>query len=115
VSKTTMGVKLDDEIRGRLKALAEARRRSTHWLMKEAIGQYLEREEAIERRNREADEAWEECRATGRSVSHDAMSAWLESWGRNMKAPAPSPNAEAGLVPGSQAKRAPVAAVHRTP
>jgi predicted transcriptional regulator len=91
MSKTTMGVKLDEETRGRLKVLAEARRRSAHWLMKEAIGQYLEREEAIERRNREADEAWEEYRATGQSVSHEAMSAWLDSWGTDNEGPCPEP------------------------
>ena len=91
MSKTTMGVKLDDETRDRLKALAEARRRSAHWLMKEAIGQYLEREEAIEWRNREADEAWEEYRATGQSVSHEAMSVWLDSWGTDKEGPCPEP------------------------
>jgi predicted transcriptional regulator len=89
MSKTTMGVKLDDETRHRLKTLAEARRRSAHWLMKEAINQYLEREEEIERRNREADEAWEEYRETGRYVNHDAMSAWLDSWGTDEEGPCP--------------------------
>ena len=91
MSQTTMGVKLDDETRNRLKALAEARRRSAHWLMKEAIGQYLEREEEIERRNREADEAWEEYRTTGRSISQEAMGAWLDSWGTDKEGPCPDP------------------------
>jgi predicted transcriptional regulator len=91
MSKTTMGIKLDDETRDRLKALAEARRRSAHWLMKEAIGQYLQREEEIERRNREADAAWDEYRATGKSVSHEDMSAWLDSWGTDEEGPCPDP------------------------
>ena len=89
MSKTTMGVKLDDETRDRLKALAEARRRSAHWLMKEAISQYLEREEEIEQRNREADEAWEEYRRTGQFVSHEAISAWLDTWGTDKEGPCP--------------------------
>jgi predicted transcriptional regulator len=91
MSKTTMGIKLDDETRDRLKALAEARRRSAHWLMKEAIGQYLQREEEIERRNREADAAWDEYRVTGKSVSHEDMSAWLDSWGTDKEGPCPDP------------------------
>ena len=91
MSKTTMGVKLDEETRERLKALAEARRRSAHWLMKEAINQYLEREEEIEKRNQEADEAWEEYRRTGQFVSHEAMSAWLESWGTDREGPCHEP------------------------
>lgn len=89
MSKTTMGVKLDDETRNRLKTLAEARRRSAHWLMKEAISQYLEREEEIEQRNREADAAWEEYRRTGQSMSHDAVSAWLDTWGTDKEGPCP--------------------------
>lgn len=40
----TIGVKLDEEIRDRLKSLGTARQRSTHWLMREAIREYLERE-----------------------------------------------------------------------
>ncbi|MCA1850833.1 MAG: ribbon-helix-helix protein, CopG family [Beggiatoa sp.] len=56
---TTVGVKLDDEIRERLKALGTIKRRTAHWLMREAIREYLDREEAIEARNREADHAWE--------------------------------------------------------
>jgi len=39
----TVGVKLDDEIRDRLKSLGEARQRTTHWLMREAIREYLEK------------------------------------------------------------------------
>jgi len=89
MSKITMGVKLDEETRDRLKALAEARRRSVHWLMKEAIDQYLAREETIERRNREADAAWQEYQQTGQFVSHDAMSTWLDTWGTEQKGPCP--------------------------
>ncbi len=89
MNKTTMGVKLDEETRDRLKALAEARRRSAHWLMKEAINQYLEREEEVEQRNREADDAWAEYRRTGQSVSHEAMSAWLDTWGTAKEGPCP--------------------------
>jgi predicted transcriptional regulator len=89
MSKTTMGVKLDDETRDRLKALAEARRRSAHWLIKEAIDQYLKREEQIEQRNREADEAWAEYQRTGQFVSHEAMGAWLDTWGTDKEDPCP--------------------------
>ena len=37
---TTMGVKLDDEVRTRLKALGECRDRTPHWLMKTAITEF---------------------------------------------------------------------------
>ncbi len=88
---TTVGVKLDDEIRDRLKALGELKHRSTHWIMREAIREYLDREEEIERRNLEADEAWEEYRQSGKGVSGDAMNAWLDSWGTDKEGPCPDP------------------------
>ena len=48
MAATTVGVKLDGETRARLKKLGDARQRSTHWLMKEAIARYLEAEERYE-------------------------------------------------------------------
>ena len=40
---TSKAVKLDDATYYRLKALGESRQRATHWLMKEAIKQFLDR------------------------------------------------------------------------
>lgn len=85
----TMGVKIDEEIRTRLKVLGEARRRSPHWLMKEAICQYLEHEEEIERRNQEAGMAWQEYQETGEFVSNEDMIAWLDTWGTDRETPCP--------------------------
>jgi predicted transcriptional regulator len=92
MTQTTIDIELDEEMRDRIKTLAAARRRSAHWIMKEAIGQYLAREEAAEQRNREADAAWEEYVETGRSVSHDAMSAWLDRWGTDREGSCPEPD-----------------------
>ena len=39
----TTSLKLDPELRDRLRRLAKARRRTPHWLMREAIVQYLAR------------------------------------------------------------------------
>lgn len=85
----TMGVKIDEEIRTRLKVLGEARRRSPHWLMKEAICQYLEHEEEIERRNQEASMAWNEYQKTGEFVSNEDMMSWLGTWGTDREIPCP--------------------------
>ncbi|MHC1550718.1 type II toxin-antitoxin system RelE/ParE family toxin [Phyllobacterium sp. K27] len=41
-------LKLDDELKGRVQHLAESRRRTSHWIMREAIAQYVEREEKRE-------------------------------------------------------------------
>jgi predicted transcriptional regulator len=38
-------IKLDDELKSRVQQLASLRRRLPHWVMREAIRQYVEREE----------------------------------------------------------------------
>ena len=38
---TPVAVKLDEDVHSRVKALAEARDRSPHWMMREAIAQYV--------------------------------------------------------------------------
>ncbi len=86
---TTMGVKLDEETCARLKSLGAIKRRSAHWLMKEAILEYLDKQEAIEARNRDADEAWREYQSTGQFVSNDAMTAWFDAWGTDSEGPPP--------------------------
>jgi predicted transcriptional regulator len=88
---TTIGVKLDDETRARLKNLGEAKRRSTHWIMREAIRVYLDREEETEKRNQEADNAWEDYKQSGLGVNNDAMAAWFDSWGTDKETQCPEP------------------------
>lgn len=90
---TTVGVNLDEETRGRLQALGEARQRSTYWLMREAIRKYLDEEEAVESRNREADAAWEEYQRTSRAVSNEKVVAWLDKWGTDKESQCPAPGA----------------------
>jgi predicted transcriptional regulator len=91
MSYTTMGVKLDPETRQRLKALGETKRRTAHWLMREAINQYLAREEAALRRQQETRESWEHYKATSEYLSHEAMMAWLATWGTDKEGPCPLP------------------------
>ncbi|MER2520305.1 MAG: CopG family ribbon-helix-helix protein [Bdellovibrionales bacterium] len=78
---TTMGVKLDEEMRERLKVVGAALRRTPHWLMREAISQYLTREEDKLRKAQETLESWEHYKATGLHVTHEDMAAWLSTWG----------------------------------
>ena len=75
---TTTGIKLDIETKDRLKYLAEVKRRSTHWLMKEAIGEYLIREERFEREKAEDDERYSHFLESGLHISEEAMNGWLD-------------------------------------
>jgi hypothetical protein len=45
---STTSLKLDTATKERVRRLASARRRSPHWLMREAIQEYVEREEKRE-------------------------------------------------------------------
>ncbi len=86
---STLGIKLDDQTRERLRALGELRDRSPHWLMKTAILEYLEREEAYEREKREDMERWERYQLTGEAVAHDAVKEWLEGIAAGQRRPCP--------------------------
>lgn len=72
-----VAVKLDPGVRDRIKALAAARDRSAHWLMREAIAQYVEREERREEFRQDALRAWQTYETTGQHVTADETDAWL--------------------------------------
>ncbi|MCL2297466.1 MAG: ribbon-helix-helix protein, CopG family [Proteobacteria bacterium] len=73
----TVSVKLDDGIRDRIRNLAEARQRSTHWVMREAIQQYVEREEKREAFRLATLAAWQEYQETGLHVTGEEADRWL--------------------------------------
>lgn len=76
----TTSIKLDTSERDRLRALAAARDRTPHYLMREAIRQYLQREEARESLRAEAFAALSESCQAGQHLSADEMQAWLDHW-----------------------------------
>ncbi|MEI3853955.1 MULTISPECIES: CopG family ribbon-helix-helix protein [Ensifer] len=82
-------LKLDDELKGRVQHLAEIRRRSSHWIMREAIAQYVEREEKREALRHDTLNAWEEYQATGLHATADEVEKWLSTWGTDDESAAP--------------------------
>lgn len=72
-----VAIKIDDDIKARVKRLADARHRTPHWLMREAISQYVEREEKRETFRQDSIRAWEEYRRTGMHVTAAEADAWL--------------------------------------
>ena len=72
-----VAVKLDQETRERLKRLADVRDRSTHWMLREAVSQFLFREEAREAFRQAGLAAWLEYQTTGQHVTHEEADAWL--------------------------------------
>ena len=81
MTTTAVAVKIDADIKKRLKNLAESKQRSAHWLMCEAINQYIEREEKRASFRQDAMSAWEEYRETGLHVTGEEVVNWLKTWG----------------------------------
>jgi len=82
-------LKIDDELKDRIQHLANARRRSASWIMREAIEQYVKREEARESFHREATESWAEFQETGLHITLDELNNWLDTWGTDGETEAP--------------------------
>jgi predicted transcriptional regulator len=82
-------LKLDDELKGRVQHLAEIRRRSSHWIMREAIAQYVEREEKRETLRQDTLDAWEEYQSTGLHATAAEVEKWLSTWGTDDESAAP--------------------------
>jgi len=70
-------LKLDIKIKERIQRLASSRRRSPHWVMREAIEQYVEREEKREQFRQAALAAWTHYQTTGLHVTAEEADAWL--------------------------------------
>jgi predicted transcriptional regulator len=74
-------LKIDDALKVRVQHLAEQRQRSAHWIMLEAIAQYVGREEARESFKQEALASWKDYRETGLHITGSEARAWLNTWG----------------------------------
>ena len=85
-----MSIKLDSDTQSRIKQLAAARYRSAHWMMREAITQYVEREERKEAFRRDTLDAWQEFQETGLHVSLEEADQWLAGWGTEIEGGAPA-------------------------
>ena len=85
----TTSIKLDDDLASRIRRLAELRRRSAHWIMREAIRDYVVREEARESFRQEALASWSALQDTGRHLTGEEVQAWLTSWGSDAEAEPP--------------------------
>ena len=88
--RSPLSIKLAEQEKERLKALGKTRQRSPHWLAKQAITEYLDREEAVERFKQESVSAWNDYQQSGQVIPHDKVMEWLGTWGENPDGEAPS-------------------------
>ena len=85
-----VSVKLDPETKAKIEHLAQARDRSPHWMMREAITQYVEREERKEAFRRDTLDAWQEFQETGLHASLEEADQWLAGWGTETEGGVPA-------------------------
>ena len=74
---STTSLKLDREVKERVQRIASARRRTPHWILREAVEQYLEREEKREQHRQDALAAWSEYQTTGLHLTAEEADEWL--------------------------------------
>lgn len=72
-------IKMDQHMKERIKRLAKSRRHSSHWIMLEAIQQYIDREEKREAFRQDAIKAWDAYQHTGLHVTLEEANVWLDS------------------------------------
>ena len=82
-------IKIDDELKNRIQHLAGLRQRSSHWIMREAIAQYVDREEAREGFKLEALASWAAYQEAGRHLTGQEARVWLNTWGTEAEAELP--------------------------
>lgn len=82
-------IKIDNDLKFRIQHLAELRHRSAHWIMREAIRDYVEREEARESFKQEALASWQAYQETGKHLTGQEVGDWLNTWGTDTDQEAP--------------------------
>lgn len=86
---SNMTVKLENSERERLKSLAIAKKRTPHYLMKEAIQTYLEKEEVEQRFIATAQASLKHYQETGLHITLEELSAWAKEIKKAPNTPMP--------------------------
>lgn len=74
----TVSVKLAPADLGRIASLASIKQRTPHYLMKEAILDYVRREEARQNFIKAANMSFEHYKGTGLHLTLDELDAWVD-------------------------------------
>jgi predicted transcriptional regulator len=94
-SRTSL--KLDVNTKKRVKRLALARRPSPHWVTREAIAEYVEREENRQQLRQDALAVWDHHQTTGLHVIAEEGDAWLARLEAGKSDTPPECRAQSGL------------------
>src|ERR1700688_987247 len=84
-SSATLSIRLKPETKKRLAKLAKVSRRSSNFLISDAVESYVADQERMLSEIRQADRQVK----SGHYVRHEDMKAWLLSWGTDRELPPP--------------------------
>ncbi|MEY3569938.1 MAG: hypothetical protein RIQ85_58, partial [Pseudomonadota bacterium] len=82
-------ITLDDADQDRIAFLANAKKRSPHYLMKEAILEYLEKEEARQNFVAAAESSYVHYKETGLHITLDEFDSWVDQVQQDPNTPMP--------------------------
>jgi predicted transcriptional regulator len=82
-------IKLEEGLKNRIQNLANLRNRSPHWIMRQAINDYVEREESRESFKQEALNSWKSYKETGQHLTGQEVNDWLTTWGTDRETAIP--------------------------
>ncbi len=74
---TATSIKMPGALRDRIQHLAQARNRTPHSIMLQALEAYVTKEEKREAFRQEGIAAWEEYQGTGLHLTNDEVKTWL--------------------------------------
>jgi predicted transcriptional regulator len=89
MADATFSIRIPDDLRQEVDALARTNRRSRSFLVKEALQAYIDEQKAY---RKAVDEAIREADETGEFISWEATERWLRSWGTPNELPPPEPD-----------------------
>jgi predicted transcriptional regulator len=85
-----VAIKIDEDTKVRVKPSADARQRTPQWLMREAITQYVYREEKCEAFRQDSLQAWNAFRASGQHMTAEQADAWMAQLERGVDVDRPA-------------------------
>ena len=90
LAASSVTIKLDAVDRARIATLACAKKRTPHYLVKEAILEYVKNEEARQSFIAAAESSFEHYKETGLHITLEELSTWVEQVQQNPAAPMPA-------------------------
>ena len=83
-------ITLDDADQDRIASLASAKKRTPHYLMKEAILEYLQKEEARQNFIAAAESSFVHYKETGLHITLDEFDSWVDQVKQDPNTPIPA-------------------------